>query len=412
MPSDVNSLQETVPPHVPPELVRRPDHLQPNALEDPFSLSANVFEELPPVFYDPRPAPGLHDGVWVVTRYEDIREVYQNSDLYSTYGVLRFPILVGETFPLIPQAVDPPEHGHYRVMLNPWFSPKKVGELEPAMRGIIGELIDAFEDRGECDAAFDFGRIFPVRVFLDLMGFPQAKLDEFLSWEYALLHNRGDVEKMKWGITNAIAYLRSFIAERKAAPRDDLTSHIVTARLEGRPISDDEIIGTMFFLWIGGLDTVAATWALMIRRLALNPALQDALRADPALIPDAIEEFMRVQPLVNSVRRAKADHEIRGVRIAKGDHVQTYNNAGNFDPAEFEDPREVRFDRAQNRHFTLAGGPHRCLGSHLARRELRIALAEFLKRIPSFRLKPGADRTAYPGLIATPHLPIVWRNPG
>jgi cytochrome P450 len=168
----------------------------------------------------------------------------------------------------------------------------------------------------------------------------------------------------------------------------------------------------MFFLWIGGLDTVAATWALMIRRLALNPALQEALRADEARIPDAIEEFMRVQPLVNSVRRAKADHEIRGVRILKGDSVLTYNNAGNFDPAEFDDPREVRFDRVQNRHFTLAGGPHRCLGSHLARRELRIALAEFLRRVPPFRLKAGADRTSYPGLIAAPHLPIVWGKPG
>ena len=412
MSSDVNALQETVPPHVPPDLVRRPDHLRPNDLEDPFSLSADVFEALPPVFYDPRPAAGLHDGVWVVTRYEDIREVYQNSDLYSTDGVLRFPILVGETFPLIPQAVDPPRHGLYRVMLNPWFSPKKVAELEPGIRGVIGELIDGFEGRGECDAAYDFGRIFPVRVFLDLMGFPQAMLDEFLSWEYALLHNRGDVAKMRWGITNAIAYLRRFVEERRAAPRDDLTSHIVHAQIDGRPISNDEIIGTMFFLWIGGLDTVAATWALMIRRLALNPALQEALRADEARIPDAIEEFMRVQPLVNSVRRAKADHEIRGVRILKGDSVLTYNNAGNFDPAEFENPREVRFDRAQNRHFTLAGGPHRCLGSHLARRELRIALAEFLRRVPPFRLKPGADRTAYPGLIAAPHLPIVWADPG
>jgi cytochrome P450 len=402
----------SLPDHVPAHLVRRPDYLRANDLEDPFALSADVFDELPPVFYDPTPAPGLHDGVWVVTRYADVREVYQNSDLYATEGVLRFPELVGETFRLIPQAVDPPEHGKYRVMLNPWFSPKKVAELEPAMRGIITDLIDGFADRGACDAAYDFGRIFPVKVFLDLMGFPQAKLDAFLEWEYALLHNRGDVEKMQWGIRNALAYLRAFIAETKAAPRNDLTSHIVTADLEGRPISDEEIIGTVFFLWIGGLDTVAATWSLMLRRLALNADLQQALRDNPELIPDAIEEFMRVQPLVNSVRRAKADHEIHGVSIRKGDHVMTYNNAGNFDPLEFEAPREVRFDRPQNRHFTLAGGPHRCLGSHLSRRELRIALAEFLRAIPTFRLKPGADRTAYPGLIAAPHVPIVWDLPG
>ena len=240
------------------------------------------------------------------------------------------------------------------------------------------------------------------------MGFPAAMLEAFLEWEYALLHNRGDVVRMKWGITNAIAYLRAFVAETKANPRDDLTSHIVHAQLEGRPITDDEIIGTMFFLWIGGLDTVAATWALMIRRLALDPALQQSLRENPEVIPEALEEFLRVQPIVNSVRRAKADHGIGDITVKKGDSVLTYNMTGNFDPAEFEDPRTLRFDRTQNRHFTLAGGPHRCIGSHLARRELRIALAEFLRRVPPFRLKPGADLTVHPGLIAAPHVPVVW----
>ena len=397
-----------IPAHVPPDLVMQPDLMEPNRLIDPFSPSAAAFETLPRVFYDPRPSPGLHDGVWVVTRYADVREVYQNSEFYSVHEVLRFQSLVGETFTLIPQAIDPPEHGKYRLMLNPWFSPKKVGELEPQMRGVIAELIDSFEGKGECDAAFDFGRIFPVRVFLNLMGFPAAMLDEFLEWEYALLHNRGDVVRMKWGITNAIAYLRAFVAETKANPRDDLTSHIVHSQLEGRPITDDEIIGTMFFLWIGGLDTVAATWSLMIRRLALDPALQQSLRENPAVIPEAIEEFLRVQPIVNSVRRAKADHPIGDITVKKGDSVMTYNMTGNFDPAEFEDPKALRFDRAQNRHFTLAGGPHRCIGSHLARRELRIALGEFLRRIPPFRLKPGADLAVHPGLIAAPHVPVVW----
>jgi len=205
-----------------------------------------------------------------------------------------------------------------------------------------------------------------------------------------------------------LGYLRSFIEEVRKNPNEKLGSGIVHGQIDGRPITEEEIIGTMFFLWVGGLDTVAATTSLIFRRLAQDQALQQHLRENLDLIPEAIEEFMRMQPLINSSRKAKADHEIQGVMIKKGDHVMCYNAAGNFDPREFENPREFRLDRPSNRHFTLAGGPHRCLGSHLARRELRLALGEFLRRVPPFRMQDGADMRAYPGLIAAPRLPITW----
>jgi cytochrome P450 len=272
----------------------------------------------------------------------------------------------------------------------------------------VNGLIDNFIEKGGCDLAYDYGRLYPVRVFMALMGFPPEKLDDFLSWEYAILHSQGDIEKIKWGIASALAYLRGFIAEMRAHPAANLTNHIVHGRVEDRALTEDEIIGTVAFLWLGGLDTVAATTSLMFRRLALQPELQQTLRDNPDRIPDAVEEFLRMQPLVNSTRLVKQDHEIRGVGIKRGDHIMCFNAAGNFDPEEFEKPREFRLDRQFNRHFTLAGGPHRCLGSHLARRELRIALAEFLRRVPPFRIKPGADMTAFPGLIAAPRLPIVW----
>jgi cytochrome P450 len=402
-----------LPSHVPPHLVFDLSSYQaPNERADPFSLAADVQKDLPPIFYTRARMAGLYDGAWVVTHYSDIREVYQNAELYSTEGAANFQSLVGETFRMIPLAVDPPEHGHYRVLLNPFFSPKAIGEMEPGIRATINELIDGFAAAGECDLAYDFGRIYPVRVFMKLMGFPPEKFEDFLAWEYAILHSQGAVDKVKWGIGSAIAYLRTFIAEMKARPEANLTSHIVHGEVQGRPVTDDEIIGTVAFLWLGGLDTVAATTSLMFRRLALEPEVQQQLRENPDLIPDAIEEFLRVQPLVNSTRLVKQDHEIRGVAIKKGDHIQCFNVAGNFDPDEFEDPRALRFDRASNRHFTLAGGPHRCLGSHLARRELRLALGEFLRRIPPFRIKPGADITAHPGLIAAPRLPIVWETHG
>jgi cytochrome P450 len=310
---------------------------------------------------------------------------------------------------MIPLAIDPPDHGKYRILLNPWFSPKAVTELEPRMRGIINQLIDGFEAKGGCDAAYDFGRLYPVCVFLDLMGFPRDKLDDFLAWEYAILHSKRNVETMKWGVSGALTYLRGFIEEVRSKPNDQLASHIVHGLVDGRPLTEDEIIGTVFFLWVGGLDTVAATSSLAFRRMALDPDLQRRLREHPQVIPEAIEEFLRMQPLVNSTRLVKKDHEIRGVKIKQGDHVMCFNSAGNFDPTEFAQPWEFRLDRPANRHFTLAGGPHRCLGSHLARRELRIATAEFLRRIPEFKIKPDADSTAWPGLIAMPRLPLVWQ---
>ncbi len=397
-----------VPAHVPTNLIHELDYLDQNARVDPFSTTENIYEELPPVFFSPQFNPVLFKGSWVVTRYEDIREVYQNDALYSVEGAAGFQRLVGETFRMLPLAADPPEHGHYRLLLNPWFSPRAITAMEPQIKGAINDLIDSFIDKGECDLAYDYGRIYPVKVFMNLMGFPFEKFEEFLQWEYAILHSLGDAEKMTWGTKGALAYLREFVEEVRANPNEKLASSIVRGQINGRPITEDEIIGSIFFLWVGGLDTVAATTSLMFRRLAMDPALQQTLRDKPELIPEAIEEFMRMQPLVNSTRLVKEDHEIRGVKIRKGDHVMCYNAAGNFDPLEFENPREFRLDRQANRHFTLAGGPHRCLGSHLARRELRLALSEFLRRVPPFRLKDGADISAYPGLIAAPSLPIVW----
>jgi len=397
-----------VPAHIPLEMVRDPSFDQPNTLDDPFSVTANIYEELPPIFYWARPAPGRYDGTWVVTHYNDIRDVYQKDELYSTVNAANFQALVGETFRMLPLAVDPPEHGHYRILLNPWFSPRAVSAMEPQMRSVINELIDQFEHKGECDAAYDFGRIYPVRVFLDMMGFPQDMLEEFLDWEYSILHNMRNIEKIKYGVSSALAYLRGFIEQVRARPNDKLASHIVHGQVDGRPITDDEIIGCIFFLWVGGLDTVAATTSLIFRRLAIATDLQQQLRDDPSLIPNAVEELLRVQPLINSSRLVRKDHEIRGVQIKAGDHIMCYNLAGNFDPDEFENPREVQFNRTPNRHFTLAGGPHRCLGSHVARREIAIALGEFLRRVPPFTLKPGADRTVYPGLMASPRVPVVW----
>jgi cytochrome P450 len=398
-----------LPPHVPPSLAYDLSrYFEPTTDADPFHASAHIHRERPPLFYSTQRGKAQGSDGWFVTRYEDIREIYQNDQYYSTRNLVNFQALVGETFLMLPLSIDPPEHGKYRILLNPWFSPKAIRELEGKITATVNGLIDGFEDKGGCDAAYDFGRVYPVRVFMDLMGFPPEMMEDFLQWEYAILHSMGDTQRVVWGIGSAIAYLRSFIEEKRRKPDDHLTSYIVHGQVEGRPLTDDEIIGLVSFLWVGGLDTVAATTAFMFRKLAFDHGLQARLRADPSVHMEAVEEFLRMHPVVNSVRHVKADHELHGQAIKAGDVVTCLNIGGNYDAAEFENPRTFRVDRPSNRHFSLAGGPHRCLGSHLARRELRIALTEFLKRIPPFRLQPGADATIHPGLVATPRLPVVW----
>jgi cytochrome P450 len=409
MADDALSSASGIPDHVPPELVLDyEDALGPTTLEDPYAPARDIAKTHPPVFYAKLRHTAFGGGMWVCTRHEDQREVYQNTERYGSEGLFPFTALIGETFKVLPITADPPEHDKYRMLLNPWFSPKAVTALETKIYGIVNQLIDGFEAKGECDVAYDFGRIYPVKVFMDLMGFPDERFEDFLSWGLAMLHEMGNIERVKWGASSALAYLRSFIEEVKKNPGDNLTSRIVHGQVEGRPLTEDEIIGIVFFLWTGGLDTVAATSALMFRRLGLDPELQQQLRDNPELHTEAIEEFLRMYPTVNSARNAKVDHELHGVKIKKGDRVACLVAAGNYDPAEFADPVSFQAERSPNRHLTFVAGPHRCLGSHLARRELRIALGEFLRRIPPFRIKPGADRTAVPGLIAMKHLPLVW----
>jgi cytochrome P450 len=403
---------DTLPDNVPPELVRDLDWARgycPVDFDEPYRETERLLAPgVPPILWSPnavRAHPGK--GSWIVTRYEDIAKVYQDAETFSTEGAAAYQWLAGETWPSIPLGIDPPDHMKYRMMLNPHFSPKAMDALEPKIRANARELIDECLAKGRCDASYDFARVLPVRVFLDLMGFPHAMLDQFLDWEAAILH--GDkIEDKIVALRGILAYLRGFIAERRANPGTELGSKIVNGEVGGRSITDDEVMGTMFFLWLGGLDTVAATLAMIFRRLALDHLMQQELRDDPSKIPDAIEEFLRMQPLVNSQRLVKKDVEFGGVTFKKGDWVICLTAVGNFDPQEFGCPRQAQLDRQPNRHFTLAGGPHRCLGSHLARRELRVSLEEWLAHIPPFSLASEADRQVHPGLLSVRHLNIVW----
>ncbi|HYP62579.1 MAG TPA: cytochrome P450, partial [Acidocella sp.] len=287
-------------------------------------------------------------------------------------------------------------------------SPARISrDLEPRIREVVVEMIEAIREKGEVDMAWDFARVYPVRIFMGLMGFPAPMFEQFLAWEWDILHSNS-LEKMQAALRGVLEFLRGFMAEKEKNPDEHLVSSIVNGRIEGRAPTEEEKIGMVWFLWLGGLDTVAATISQMYRRMALQPSIQTQLRNQPELINGAVEEFLRTQPILSSTRSARKDFEWHGVQIKQGDVFSCLNPAGNFDATRFANPREFDPTRKGNRHFTFVAGVHACLGAHLARRELRLLLEEWFARIPEFRVKPGADTTVFPGLLSIRNLPLVW----
>jgi cytochrome P450 len=399
------------PPHVPRDRVvdlQWAMGRETNDLAEPYSPCAWLLNpDVPRILYDPLPRLGGTSGAWVVSHYKDIQRVYEEHETFSTRTVAEFQAAIGETFHTLPLAMDPPEHGKYRKFLNQFFSPVAMIEMEAPVRALVAEMIDAFADKGEVDIAWDFGRVYPVRIFMDMMGFPMTMFDTFLDWEWAILH-ANDMEVSMRAMREVIDWLRGFMAEQRANPDGKLTSKIVHGASDGVPFTEDEQMGMVWLLWLGGLDTVASTISQMFRRMALQPQLQAELRAKPELINSAVEEFLRTQPLVYSSRTTTKDIEWHGVQMKAGDQIQCLTAAGNFDPEQFKNGHQFDPARPANRHFTLIGGVHLCLGAHLARRELRILLSEFFERVPTFRLKPGTDTSVVPGLLSIRNLPIIW----
>jgi len=404
-------LDVPAPDHVPRHLIRDLRYHMgwvPNTNAEPFEATARLFaDDVPPVMWSPMPFDNFLDGLWIVTRHSDVANVYQDATTFSSVGQAQFQLLVGETFPSLPLGVDPPLHGKYRRFLNPWFTPQAVAQMLPDIRQLADDMIDEFLAKGGGDFAYDYARVFPVRVFLRLMGLPLDMFEQFLVWEHEILHSR-DQTRIANACGATLNYLRGFIAEKEAGPDDTLTSLIVNGEVDGEPFTPDERIGIIFFLWLGGLDTVASTLGLMFRRMALDHELQQRLREDPGLHKSVIEEFLRTQPLVNTTRLLLHDHEMHGVVMKKGDRVMCLNMSANFDPAQFGCPRDFNAERKGNRHTTFGTGAHLCLGMNLARQELRISLEHWLNRVPIFSIPEDGPRDVVPGLLSVKKLPLTW----
>jgi len=393
------------PSHVPPELVRDWTFATaPGAQEDPFATLSSLHHG-PDIFWGPDVQHG--NAEWVVTRHDLITEISHDTETFCSKGESGFSQLMGEEWDLIPLEKDGLEHSAFRTLMNPIFSPRRVAEIEASVRGVAERLVGAFADKGEVELMEAFGRPFPVSVFLSLMGLPLDQWKQFLSWGDGLLHG---ADQARVDAAFAIkAYLTEMIAERRARPTDDLISFVVTGHVDGRLLTDEEIMGICFLLFVAGLDTVASMIGFIFKHLAEHPDDQARLRAEPGLRTHAIEEFLRAYSPTMSHRTVTRDIDFHGVRMKEGDRVALCWALSGLDDREFPDATVVDFARTHVRHTTFAVGPHRCIGSHLARRELRIALDLLLDRIPAFRLAPGQRaRTHMTSVFGVDTLPLVW----
>ncbi|HEY3831471.1 MAG TPA: cytochrome P450 [Acidimicrobiia bacterium] len=359
------------------------------------------------------------EGVTVTFSRELTDHVLRHHELFSSDGGLD----LGNIRPLIPLNVDPPQHGKYRRILDPLFAPKRMDEQDADITARANHFIDAFIDRGECHFTEEFAELFPSAVFLGLMGLPWSELDTFIHLRDGILRpHKTDPNAMfemdaRQAVMRATGleiydYFGAQLDDRAARPTDDILTHFLTAEIDGECLTRDEILDICFLFLIAGLDTVSDSLTCFYAFLARNPGHRQRIVDDPSVIPNAVEELLRWEsPVPGGVPRiATQDTTLpNGIAISKGDAVMVSYGAANIDPVEFPDGFDVRFDRDVNRHIAFGGGVHRCLGSHLARRELRITLREWHRRIPSYRIKPGHEALDYaPGLRHVSNLVLAW----
>ncbi|WP_082974652.1 cytochrome P450 [Mycobacterium sp. 1245805.9] len=324
----------------------------------------------------------------------------------------------GAERPLIPLDIDRPEHTKYRKLLDPIFAAKAIAHLESDVRELADELIDTFIERGHADIYDEFCAILPSTIFLRLMGIPASDLNYFLDFKNDLLRDfpgetaRAREERMKAAAKRCYSYFDAVLDDREAngIAREDLLGRFLSAEVDGHRLTRENILDICYLLMIAGLDTVAASLSCIIAWLARHPEERRRVVADPAMWPDAIEELMRWEtPVPGGTRTPTEEMRIGGEIVPAGTHVSVLWAAANLDPEKFNDPLTVDLTRRPNAHYSFAAGFHRCLGSHLARMELRAALDQFHKRIPEYRIPDGIELTyeALPVRLARP-LPLMW----
>jgi len=347
-------------------------------------------------------------GFWLATTYDDIASILRRNNK----GFISFPnmpdgALVFGQKRQIPIELDGPIHAEYRKLLDPLFSPGKVRAMEDQVRQVATDLIDRFAPTGEVDLVPDFAFPFPGTVFLSIMGWPVEDADMMNSWVHVFLHGlEGGTEEETMAARmeaseKARAYIQQIVDDRRANPRDDITTAIVQAEIEGAPIPDSDLSDLFVMLMMAGLDTTASVIAQSMAYFAKHPDKWDEMFADPDELDAAIEELLRwSSPAVPTRNVVDEWVEVGDLRLPQGERIHFALAAANRDPKYYPDPDEIVFDRDPQPHLTFSLGTHRCLGLHLARQELRVAFEELRRVMPTFSLAPGCEPKE--------HLSLTW----
>lgn len=382
------------------------DHQTPDYAQDPFPVLEQVFREGPIGWSE------KHGGFWVVTGYEEAHWIWSNWEDFGTWPSVSIPAGLGSDRPLLPVESDPPQHRRYRGPLNAVFSPRRMRELETSIRQSAADLIEGFIGRGECDFIADLAHILPTEVFARMLGVPVPEAEQWRQWNFEILHSHHeDPTGVRRETAGNLARdrLAELLAERRRERAEDILSVLVDAEAENGPLTDEEIIDLGYGLFLAGLDTVQAALGIQFWYLANHPDQQEALARDLTLIPRAVEELLRWDSLTSVARTVRRDTEYKGVLFRAGDRVLVSSRAANRDPRVWESPEIADFARPIKPTIVFAAGPHRCVGSHLAREELRIVHEEMARHIPRYRLRPGARLEFHSGTVGgLSSLPLEW----
>jgi len=386
------------------------DHTDPAWAADPYPIWADLRQRCPVA------RTGRYGGTWLPVTHELVSEVAYDTEHFTSRSVVvsedrpgpdDLPAPIGLSPPI---TSDPPFHALARGMLLPAFGPRAIAAVEPYTRELCRELLAATEGQPVFDAATEYARHIPVRVIVRFLGFPVEDADKFRQFIRLVLEDvdtsAGDEEREAM-FAELDAYMDGQIDDHIARPRDDLTSFLIDAEIGGSKLSREHIRGTMILLMIAGIDTTWSAIGAALWHLAQHPGDRRRLATEPKLMGSGVEELLRAYAPVTMARLVAQDFDFHGHPLKEGDWLLLPFPAANRDPAAFENPDVVQLDRARNRHAAFGLGRHRCLGSHLARMELRVALEEWLARYPDFELADPAAVTWSGGQVRGPRaLPV------
>jgi cytochrome P450 len=381
------------------------DHTDPQWVANPFPIWNELRARCPVARSD------RYGGTWLPVRHDDVAAIAYDTEHLTSRSVVVSEVRPGPDDPPAPIGLappitsDPPFHSMARRLLLPAFSAKRIAQLEPFTRALCEELLDAVAGKTELDAAVDYAQHIPLRVIVRMLGFPQEDADVFRRFIRMVLEDvdaTAEERQAQQEEGELDAYMDTRIAEHLAEPQDDLTSFLLDAELDGNKLDPDHVRGTMVLLMIAGIDTTWSAIGASLWHLAQRPEDRQRLAREPGLMDTAVEEFLRALAPVTMARLVAKDFEFQGCPMKEGDWVLLPFPAANRDPEVFPDADEVLLDRTENRHAAFGLGIHRCLGSHLARMELRVALEEWMQRYPDFELADPGEVTWSAGQVRGP----------